>query len=79
MRWVWPFFLILLHNAAGLPILVNADLITSMQGRSEGQRSLFVGDVKCLVNLTDGKFVTVIETCDQVRRLVDESEKGNPP
>jgi hypothetical protein len=69
------FYLILLHSAAGQPVLVNPDLITTMQGRSVDRPELFVMNVRCLVNTTDGKFMTVRETCDQVRALVDESRR----
>ena len=72
-------FLILLHNAARLPILVNPELITSMHGRAGEQNELFVGGVNCLVRLSDGRFVTVIETCDQVRTLISVQEKVVKP
>ena len=69
MRGIGWLLLIVLHNAAGQPVLVNPDLITSLQGRSGDRPELFVQDARCLINMTDGKFLTVRETCDQVRSL----------
>ena len=78
MRWLWPFLMILLHTAAGQPVLINPELITSLQGRSVDRPELFVQDARCLINMTDGRFQTVRETCDQVRRLVEKEKSLDP-
>jgi hypothetical protein len=34
---------------------------------------LLTKDVHCVVGLSDGKFVSVIEPCDLVRKLIEEA------
>ena len=72
-------FLILLHNVIGLPFYVNPALVTSWRGANRRAAHLFAGGVQCLVNMADGKFVTVVETCDEVRKLIEDAKKGMPP
>ena len=71
-RIVLPFLLIILHNASGQPVIVNPELITSLQGRTGERSDLFVQGVQCLVRLTDGKFVTVKEPCAEISRRIEE-------
>ena len=61
--------LIILHSATGVEIDLNEKLITNMRGPEVGNR-LFTDNVKCLINMSDGKFITVRETCEEVRRLI---------
>jgi hypothetical protein len=72
LRGSWLFVLIALHTPAGQAVLVNPDLITSLHGRSADRPELFVENAHCLVNKVDGKFITVRENCNQVRRLIEE-------
>jgi len=65
--------LIVLHVPDGTEIDVVVDQITSLRPRSE-EGHHFTPNVKCLVNLTDGKFVTVVETCDEVRRKIEDAK-----
>lgn len=67
--------LILLHNPNGTSVEINVEQITSMRGRHEVGEVHFTEKAKCLINLTDGKYITVIETCDEVRRKL----KGEQP
>ena len=62
--------LIILHSATGVAIDVNPHEITNLR-RPEPGSPMFTPGVQCMVNLTDGKFVTVMETCDEVRRLIE--------
>ena len=66
--------LISLHTAAGTIVEVNSELITHMHNPYPGNKA-FVDKVNCMVNLADGRFVTVIETCDQVRRAIEAARK----
>lgn len=67
------FVLIELHTVDGSVIQVAPQSIISMHGRRSGQ--LFAEGAKCLLNLADGKFIVVRETCEEVTKLVEGSEK----
>ena len=62
--------MIVLHSAAGVAIDVNTDLITHLRN-PEPSNPAFTPNVKCQVNMTDGKFVTVVESCREVRSIMD--------
>ena len=62
--------LIVLHSATGVQIDINPNEITNLR-RPEPSNPNFTPEVKCMINLTDGKFVTVRETCEEVRRAID--------
>lgn len=62
--------LVVLHGPNGHEILLNPAAITSMHASRPGiENELMTDEVKCVINTTDGKFVSVIETCAQVREL----------
>jgi hypothetical protein len=63
--------LIILHLVDGGQVVVNVEEITSLrQSKEEGSKH-FTEKAKCLINLADGKFVTVIETCEEVRKQIE--------
>ncbi len=68
--------LIVLHTVEGREVPVNpravTHLITSKQSE-EGKH--FVNGVHCMVNFIDGKFVAVVESCDQVQQMIEEASK----
>lgn len=66
--------MIALHLGSGIDVDINVSEITSMRG-PEPDNPLFTKNVQCLINLTDGKFVTVRETCDEVRRAMRTKEQ----
>jgi hypothetical protein len=71
------FSIIALHGADGREVDVNPAEITSLrEARSDdpGERH-FVSGAHCLINLTDGKFVAVAETCAQTRVLISDEVK----
>jgi hypothetical protein len=63
--------LIVLHTVDGRDVIVNTDQISTMREAHEpgDPDRAFTGKVRCMINTTDGKFVTVIEECSQVRSL----------
>jgi uncharacterized protein YlzI (FlbEa/FlbD family) len=65
--------LIVLHTLDGREIDINPKQITSMREAKEDDEDgkAFTSGVRCMVNLTDGKFVTVVETCAEVRRKLE--------
>jgi len=62
--------MIVLHSAGGMAIDVNTETITHLRN-PEPSNPAFTPNVKCQVNMTDGKFVTVVESCREVRSIMD--------
>jgi hypothetical protein len=65
--------MIILHSATGVEMDVNTATITNMRN-PEPSNPAFTPHVKCLINMSDGKFVTVKETCEQVRKLMETTK-----
>jgi hypothetical protein len=66
--------LIVVHSANGTDISVNIDSITSLRSRPIGGDSIFTEYVHCMISMSDGKFVAVVEDCETVRRLSEEAK-----
>ena len=67
--------LLILHTLDGREVAINPQLVTFLTGPRPGaQQGIFVEGANCMVNLSDGKFVAVIETCSEVRALMDASK-----
>jgi hypothetical protein len=64
--------LIVLTGPGGQVIDVNPAEIVSI--REPREESHFGKDVHCLINTVDGKFITVVETCDIVRNKINNEE-----
>lgn len=74
---MWPmlFILIVLHGPDGREIDVSVDEITSLQCKLPNvQNKLYVEGVNAIVSLTDGKNISVRESCEEIRLLI----KGQP-
>jgi hypothetical protein len=72
--------LVLLHTPKGFEVYVNPQNVTSMRADDPSkQHELMTDAVRCMLNLSDGKFVSVVETCDQVRALFEEAKQGGIP
>jgi uncharacterized protein YlzI (FlbEa/FlbD family) len=67
--------LVLLHGPDGREILLNADLVVSMHAAIKGKPNTALTDeVRCLINTSDGKFISVVESCDQVLELIGRAK-----
>lgn len=65
--------LIMLHGPDGREIDVSVDEITSVHCKLPGVKNkLFAEGVNTVINLTDGKYVSVKETCSEVRDRIKE-------
>jgi hypothetical protein len=52
------------------------DEVVSMRGpKAQDAGNMFTDNARCLINTSDGKFITVRETCKEVMRIFVESEK----
>jgi hypothetical protein len=64
--------LILLHSPGGGKIWVNPEEVTSLRSAKSGEEGKhFTEEAHCLISLGDGKFVTVVERCDDVQNLME--------
>jgi hypothetical protein len=69
--------LIVLHTLDGREIDINPALVTHMREAREddAEGKAFTNGVRCMINLADGKFVSVVEECPTVRRLIEENQR----
>jgi len=65
--------LIILHSGTGTPIELNTATVTHLRN-PEPSNPAFTPNVRCQVNMTDGKYVTVLEKCEEVRRLMEATK-----
>ena len=63
--------LLVLHRSDGGEVWVNADLVTSLRD-PVGELRKLAPPGACIIGLSDGKFVAVIEPCKSVKRQLDE-------
>jgi hypothetical protein len=64
--------LIVLHTVDGREITVNPAQITTMREAHDENdpKRAFTPAVRCMINTSDGKYVTVIEECEAVRGML---------
>lgn len=61
--------LVVLRTLDGRTVHVNPAHVVSLNERVEGERNKVLSDkVYCVINLLDGKFISVGEKCDVVRQ-----------
>jgi hypothetical protein len=64
--------LLLLHGPTGREIRLNSRTVTSLHGpTTPGQNKALADGAHCLINTTDGKFISVVETCADVARMIE--------
>lgn len=69
---------IILHGPDRHEIRVNPRQVTALHSPRPGAKKgdkLYDESINCLVNMTDGKHVAVIETCVHVEHLLHEATK----
>lgn len=68
--------LVLLHGPDGHEILLNPDAVASMHAGIVGKpNELVTGEVGCVVNTWDGKFVSIVERCEKVQELIQKQRE----
>lgn len=67
--------LIVLHLIDGRTVTINPQQVTLLSdARNEDDKNKQLHkDVKCVVHLTDGRYVSVAEECSAVRKLMEGS------
>jgi len=58
--------LFVVHTLDGRSVYVNSEQVISMAMPKDSK--LFTEGVRCVITLTDGKFITVKETCAEVQK-----------
>jgi hypothetical protein len=66
--------LIIVTGPGGQVISVNPAEIISLKEPQRTGYHHFEPDVHCVINTVDGKFIAVTETCDVVRKEIDDAE-----
>jgi len=70
MRSIAIPVMIVLHTGTGVTVEVSTEAVTHLRNPEPSNPS-FTPNVKCMVNLSDGKFVTVVESCREVRSIME--------
>lgn len=73
MIWLEIAYLLLLHDPAGREVRVNPNQVTALRPNSPASaadKGLLHQDVQCVVNLADGKYVAVTESCGEIMDLM---------
>lgn len=68
------YALIVLHRVDGGEVHVNPQQVTSLRATA-GAFSAGLPGAVCVVGLTDRKFVSVLETCAEVKRLLEQAQR----
>jgi hypothetical protein len=67
--------LILLHGPGGHEIRINPEQVTSLRAAKPGEDNKFLTEgAHCMVSLTDGKFVSVVEPCEAVQQMLETAK-----
>jgi len=69
--------LVILHRVDGGAVIVAPEHITSMHSKALGSArdKLITGEARCIVWLSDGKQLSVLEPCETVKQLMDENAR----
>ena len=70
--------LIVLHSVDGFEMFVNPEEIVVMRPSNEAAtgrpNQIIVTGPRCIIGLSSGRFISVIETCTAVREMVEKSD-----
>jgi len=67
--------LVLLHSVDGREIFVNPEQVTSVQGYTDGEHNKVLAEsVNCVIGMTNGKFISVAEYCDEVKQKLEDAK-----
>jgi hypothetical protein len=66
--------LVELHTLDGQTVQINSMMVVSLREPQAKDKRIMHGNVQCIVNFVDGKFITVIEPCSVVRAKMGEAK-----
>jgi len=67
--------LVLLHRADGGAVQVAVEHITALHAAARVGPKVITSGARCVIWLTDGRVLSVVEPCDVVRSLLDEASR----
>lgn len=70
--------LVTLTSPDGKYLAVAPANIVALRGRAPGDHGLLHGGVHCVVYTSDGKFLSVVESCNEVRSKIQTATVTNP-
>jgi hypothetical protein len=56
-----------LHTLDGTMVQINPMMVVSLREPQAKDKRIMHGNVQCIVNFVDGKFITVLEPCSVVQ------------
>ena len=67
--------LVILHRADGGEVLVAPEHITSMHSKApiSGHNKSVTHEARCVLWLSDGKLLSVLEPCETVKRMMEQA------
>jgi len=66
---------VLLHRVDGGEVFVNPAQITALNARTAAPNKHLIEQAQCAVGLSNGRMVSVLESCEQVKQLLDAAAK----
>jgi hypothetical protein len=70
--------LVQVTTADGARVFINPEFVTKLYPTKEatqrGPNELVVKGARCVVTLSDGKFLSVLEDCDYLRSLLEQPQ-----
>jgi uncharacterized protein YlzI (FlbEa/FlbD family) len=75
MLWFIAFYLILVHAPDGQEVQVNVAEISSIKKPREDAEEHFAEGTRCILTMTNGKFIFTTETCLEITKKIAEIEK----
>ena len=70
---------IMLHTVDGREVSVNPEQLASVTHSKDGEgNKLLAADVHCVLNLNNGKFISVLEECGEVLRKIEAMKETKP-
>jgi len=63
------YIFLVLHVPGGREVTIAVNEIVSMR-EGEGKGEYLTDQMRCMINTEDGKFISVVETCQEVRDMI---------
>jgi len=62
----------MVHRPGGAAVIINPTHVIALHAATPGQPNKFVTDAaRCVLGMSSGKFIAVIEPCDVVQQLLE--------
>ena len=71
--------LIFVHGPDNQRILLNVDEISSIREPRKATESHFGKDIRCLIFMTNGQFLGIMESCEEIHEKIKDLEKNIEP